>query len=302
MCDCIEATDIFVKTFNILRSNPRVVLPLLAFTLIIGGITLYYVFSLLNGPYGVNGVALGHHIKTNSSYLSTLIPFFEKIVMFILLLILVSFFITPLLTGFYISVANQGYIKSRISTGTAFSFAKKAYLTLLATELIIYAIWIAAIAILALIFILPVGYFGRGIGTIIWLLLGGIISLIILIFLGVLLYEAYPIAAMERVGAIGAIKRSVDVGWRKIREIFVVFLVTAAILIGYITILGLLQTTLEFLASTYGVLSIGIIIAQTINFILGSGLNSWFLMVPVGFYKGYVEAGVGNKPKNIKAE
>ena len=81
-----------------------------------------------------------------------------------------------------------------------------------------------------------------------------------------------------------------------------VFLVTAAILIGYITILGLLQTTLEFLASTYGVLSIGIIIAQTINFILGSGLNSWFLMVPVGFYKGYVEAGVGNKPKNIKAE
>ncbi len=291
-----------MKTFNILRSNPRVVLPLLAFTLIIGGITLYYVFSLLNGLYGVNGVGLGHHIKTNSSYLSTLIPFFEKIALFILLLTLISFFITPLLTGFYISVANQGHIKTRISTGIAFSFAKKTYLTLLATEIVIYAIWIAATAILALIFLLPVGYFGLGIGSIIWLLLGCIISLIILILLGILLYEAYPIAAMEKVGAIGAIKRSVDVGLRKICEIFVVFLVMAAILIGYTIILGLLQVTFEFLASAYGVLFIGTIIAQIINFILGSGLNSWFLMVPVGFYKGYVEAGVGNKPKNIKAE
>ncbi|MDE1762527.1 MAG: hypothetical protein KGH59_04740 [Candidatus Micrarchaeota archaeon] len=274
---------IFGKTFDILKSNPRAILPYLIVTAFFGGIVLYTVFSGLSTAYGINvfGPATATHGLTNAS---SLVPFYMGLVPVVAALLLVSLFINPLLLGMYLSMADQGYNKKKVSLGGALEVAKRNYAKLFAVGVAIAAIWLAAIGALAAIFLLPLVMGGFGAAAVLWLLLGALVFLVVAVVLGILLYEAFAIVVLEHTGAIAAIKRSIEIGRKNMRNIFAVFIVLGVIVVAYSIALALFQIAMEFAFSGFSVPLVGALVAQAVNFLLGSVMGAWFALLPAGVY------------------
>jgi hypothetical protein len=291
-------TNVFGKTFGILRNNPKILVPNLIFTVILGTAALYIVFSILGGVYGagIYGSAAVQPRTHGAGTLSMILSFLHALLLPLVLLYVISLFIEPLLYGMYINIAHQGYGKSKVSLRTALRAAKASYGKLLGTEALTIAIWIIAAAILAAVFVLPIVVLGTGVFQLLWLGLGIFIAIFAAVLLGICLYEAYAVVMIERLGPAAAIKRSVSLGRQNTMSVFKIFLVTIAIVAVYSALIGTFQTLLELGFSAVGSLLIGMAIAQIINFVLSSGLSAWIAMIPAGFYFDYLRKGT-TKPR-----
>jgi hypothetical protein len=294
----MSITDVFSKTFNILKDNPKIVLPNLIFTSLIGGLVLYSVFSLLSGVYGISilgshAVQAGVHQTRSVSEVLALITHIIPIIIFVYL---IALFVNPLLNGMYINIADQGYRKGKISLSTAFSTIRRSYFSLFATELLITIVWIVVLLVFAVVFLLPTIGTG-GLLHLLWLIAGCLIFLALSIFIGICLYESYAIVVIERIGAINAVRKSIEIGKQNLGSIFKIFLVTPVIVLVYSVFIGMLQTALEFVFSIRSDVFFGTIIAQIINFVLNSGLGAWIAMIPAGFYFDYVKKARSRKRK-----
>ncbi|MDE1850792.1 MAG: hypothetical protein KGH54_03300 [Candidatus Micrarchaeota archaeon] len=284
---------IFGKTLDILKSNPIGILPYLIVTAFFGGIVLYTVFSGLSAVYGIN--VFGPSAPHNLAGVSSLVPFYMSLVPVIAALLLVSLFINPLLLGIYLSMADQGYNKKRVSLGGAFDVAKRNYSKLFAVGVAIAAIWLAVIGVLAAIFLLPLVMGGFGAGAVLWLLLGAIVFIVVAVVLSILLYEAFAIVVLERTGPIAAIRRSIEIGRKNMRGVFAVFIVLGAIVIAYSIALTVFQIALEYAFSATSSPLAGALVAQAVNFLLGSAMGAWFAMLPAGVYFEFAKKASGAK-------
>ena len=289
----MEITDVFGNALEILKRNPKAIVPYALFSLLVGGMALIYIFSGLSG-LGINLVGYPATLTTNITNAAELLPFLKSVVFFAFFLSIISFFIKPVLTGLYISAADRGYVSKAPSLSAAFKVAKKRYLSLLATELLIILIFAATFAILAAIFLLPMILFGTHASTAIWLILGIILLVIFLVLLEMFLYQAYVVVILENLGAVQAIKKSIEIGKKNLLKIFIVFLISAIILSLYGVLISVLQIILEFV---FGDVLLGSTISQIINFILSSGITVWFIFVSVGFYNAYVSKRKSTKSK-----
>ena len=283
--------DIFGKTFQILRKNPRIVVPYLLFTFLVGGVVLYTVFSGLGNLYGSGIFGLRGIAHANlSAGLPAVIQFFTGLLTVMVLLGVFSLIVTPFLLGTYINIADQGYGKGIVAFNKAFKVARDNYSRLLGIELLLAVIWIIVLVVLAAIFASPIIFFGANLASGIWLVIGMGVGIAVSVLLGILFYEAYTVAVLENRDVADAIRRSISIGKMNLARIFTIFLITAAILIVYITIITILQVLLETGLAGFGSLFVGATIAQVVNYMLSSGLAVWMALIPVGFYKEYVRS------------
>lgn len=287
--------DIFGYTFYIVKNNPRVILPYLICTILVGSIVLYLVLGGLETIYGPSLFSMPQMQAPFSG--AQAMQFYEGVLPVLILILLIPLFIASLLVGIYVSVADQGYRKKGISLSAAFQVAKSNYVNLLFTSLLVVIIWIIVISIMAAIFLLPIIVIGAGLGTVLWLALGALVFLAVVILLSILLYEAFTVVILENLGAISAVKRSIEIGKRNMSTIFFVFVIGAVITIGYAIVIGLLAVGIEGAFALAHQLIFGIVISQAINFILASGMSAWLAMIPVGFYRTYVQKASKAKAK-----
>lgn len=292
-------TNVFGKTFRILRDNPRIIIPNLIFSAFIGSLALYFVFSNLSSLYGINalqsaGVHSGAHLAGG---LSAMLPFLAALVPFMAIVYLISFFVGPVLYGMYISIAEQGYGKKKVSLRTAWHVAAKNYYNLLATEVLVSIIWIVFVAVLAAIFVVPavLAIASPLVGA--WLGIGTVIFIVGSVLIGIALYEAFAVVIMERLGAFKAIKRSIAIGKRYPCKVFKIFLLALLIVVVYAILISIFQAALEIAFAFAGIIFAGAIIAQAVNFVLNSAVGSWISMVPLGFYLDYVRRRAAVAPR-----
>ncbi len=289
-------SDIFGYAFDTIKNNPKIILPYLLLIIFAGGIVLYSVLGGLENIYGPSlfTTPAGPQAPFGMAQLT---QFFVGVLPVLSLVFLIAIFITPLIFGIYLSLADQSYRKKSINLGAAFHSAVRRYVDLLATYVLIAIIWIIAILIIAAIFLLPLVSFGAGFGTLLWLLLGMLVLLATVILLSILFYQAYTVVILENLGAVAAVRRSVAIGKQNISAIFSIFALSALIVIGYIIVIGILAVAIEGSFALSHHLLYGITISQAINFILDSAMASWFALIPVGFYMTYVKKAGNAKAK-----
>ena len=270
----------FNKSFDILRANPKIILPYLIFTAVIG-ILAVYASLLLVGSASSTGV------NTASSFLSLALGTLGRLVPLIVLIAALAILVIPLIIGAYISIADQGYQKKKVSLRIAFGVAKRNYLNMLLLSILVTIIWIAVFAVIGLAFVVPAFMLGR-VGTALWLLLGMIVSIVVMVVLTLYLYEAYTVVILEKLGPIGAVRRSFQIGKQRLGLLFKVFALTILVAMGFVIVDSIAVIIIEIPLSLSGQMLLGIGIGQALNFLLSSAFSSWFIMISVAFYKEYV--------------
>ncbi|MFI5412756.1 MAG: hypothetical protein ACHQX1_02600 [Candidatus Micrarchaeales archaeon] len=278
-------TEIFGKTFDIVKNNPKIILPYLVFTMIIGVFVIYSVFSSIGTIYSSPMIPGGAHTTPS---LNSIIQVYETLVPVLVLIIGLSVFIAPLLLGAYIDIADQGYNRTKVSMSRAFDVAKKNYVHMFLTGLLLFIIWTVFGATFIVAFVLPIVISHVHLLTVLWLLLGCILFFILGIILCLLLYEAYAVVILEKLGAVEAVKRSIDIGKKNLGAIFAVIVVTVLISLGYSLVIGIAVSVIQIPLELSGNIFLGVGIGQFINFVFSSVLSSWIALIPVGFYKEYV--------------
>jgi len=274
-------SDLFGKAFGILKANPKIILPYLAYTAIIGVISIYVSLSIA-------GSASAAGVNMASGFFSQAATTLVKLIPLLIFVIIVAVFATPFLIAMYISIADQGYKSKTVYLAKAANVAKSNYLNMLLALILVGVILIIVVLALAALFGLPALVIGHGIGRVLWLLLGVIVSVVVLVALALCLYETYTVLILERLGPIAAIERSFQIGKQKMGPLFKVLLLSMVIAIAFVIVDVIVVFVIQFLLGISGYKLLGLGIAQTINFILGSAFNAWFMMVPVAFYKAYV--------------
>ena len=272
---------VFTKTFDVLKKNPKIILPYLLFTAIIGVAAVYFSLSLVNSY----STGLG---SASPGYASAALDVLAGLVPLILVIMLVSVFVAPFLCGMYIDMADQGYRGGKVLLKKAYGTAKANYLNMLLAGLAVGVFWVVAVAVLAIVFALPAAAFGLHFATGLWIVLGVLVSIIALVLLSIYLFEVYTVLIIEGRGPIDAIKRSVDIGKNNTGSIFGVLAITCVIGVCFAIVDSLIIIALEFLLTIGIGKGFGIAGAEMVNFILSAAFSSWLALFPVGFYKEFI--------------
>lgn len=283
-------SSVLGKSFGILKANPKIILPYFVLTAVIGIISVYLSLSLASA-------ATGYGVNTVSSFFSLALGTLVKLVLLLILIIVLVVFAIPLLISMYIDIADQGHKKKTVSLERAFGVAKSNYLNTLLLSILITIIWIIVSAVLGAVFVAPVILLG-GLGTVLWLILGLIVSLVVLVALSIYLFEAYTVLILERLGPVSAIKRSLEIGKQKLGLLFRVFLLLFLVAIVFIIVDSAVVYLIEASVGLSGQKLLGLGIAETVNFLFSSAFSSWFIMIPVAFYKAYVVKGSATRKRN----
>lgn len=289
-CDQVGVTEIFSSALETVKDNPRIIVPYLILSFVLGGLAVYGIIHGIASVYGMGVFGQsGSSVATGSAANTQMVQLVHGLVPLICLIIIISIFITPLVRGMYISIADQSYKNGRISLGRAFRAAKRRYATLLATMLLIALIWVAVSLVLGAVFLLPIALIGTAFATRAWLFLGLLVLIALMILLSILFYEAYAVVMLENVDAVSAIKRSMSIGRKNLANIFSVFAISAVILALYVIFLTFVAFVFEGGLAAYNQVLTGVAITQLINFVLGSVMGAWFSLIPVGVYRAYVQ-------------
>lgn len=280
----MRISDVLGKSFGILKANPKIILPYFIFTALIGILSIY--FSLL-----LSGSVTGTGVNTPTSFLNVVLVLLERLVPLLILIIVLAVFVSPLIIGMYINVADQGYQKGTVSLRKALGVARNNYLNMLLLSILLTVIWIVVLAVLGIVFALPALIMGKGIGSALWLIIGAVVSLVILVVLALYLYEACTVVVLEGLGPVRAVSRSLQIGKQKLGLIFKVCLLAFLVTIGFIIADVIVVFIIEVPLGLSGHAMLGLGIAQLVNFLFSSVFSSWYIMIPVAFYKEYVGKG-----------
>lgn len=242
-----------------------------------------YAHAALNAG-GISAMTDPATTAATISMLKTLLPL-------IAIIFLVGFFIGPLILGIYISIADQGYQKRRVSLNPAFKVAKANYFRLLITEILVCLTWLVVGIVLGFVFTLPLILFGHSALAVVWLLIGLLVALIVFIFLGIYLYQAYVVVMLEGKAPVASIKRSIQIGKQNTGNIFIVFVVLFVILMIFSLAVSVIIVAIELPLGLLGAPYVGLAIAEPINFVLSSFVSVWTVFVSVAFYKEFVSRG-----------
>lgn len=281
--------EVFSKTFDILKGNPKIIWPYLIFTFAIGFLAVFLAL----------GAALAFHVSSaapaNSLSAATVTKLITVLIPLYAVIALIAIIVAPFFYGTYISLADQGYgQKKKVNLGKAFNVAKANYLNMLLTFIAIGIISLVVLGIFAVVFIAPIAVYGLHIATGAWLAIGVLVAIVVVVLLAIYLYQAYPVVALERKGPIEAIKRSVQIAKQNTGNVFFMLLATFLLGLAFSIVDTILVFIIQVPLELAGNLTLGIGIAQTVNFILGGVFSAWIALTPAGFYKEFVK-GKGKK-------
>lgn len=265
----MSITTPIVNSYNIVRNQPKVVVPYLLFAIlfaIIGVVVFVLLILSYLGTAGPSSVPLG------------------TIIAFVVVAGILGIVGGAIMDGTYISMAAQG-LKGKITIRTAFDNAMNKLLSLLGVTLLIAVVSVAAIGGISVIF---------GIGTLIATfsnissmshaaLIAAFLSLIpffivVIIVGGVLtifFYLATVLVILENKGAVDALITSINLGAKNF--------VTILIFLVVVFVISILASLI------FAVINLIPIIGQIITFILGLFLYSWNFMLPTMFYFEYIK-------------
>jgi hypothetical protein len=307
MRESVGISEVFGNSFTVLRNNPRIVWPLLLFTLFITGVSLSALSLILpagtllhsyNNPFSALNMNTGGQYNTTSPMFSPsqILTFLPGFIGALGLIIIVALFVGLPMQGFYIAIAEQGYKKQKISMSAAFDVAKARYLSLLGAAvlyfIIVFVIAIVFILVFAVLFILP-GHLVHILGALLLLLIG-----VVLVFLlGISFYQLYTVVILEKRDPVDAIKRSMDIGRKLWGEILAVIIIST-IISSVIGIIGsLIGIALGIIVGYAGGAVAGLVIQQFVNIVITVSFSTWLILVPVFFYHEYVTSGTKKMKK-----
>lgn len=277
----MKSFDLYVDGFNILKRNVVAVVPVVAFFF------AAVIVSLL-----ASGIAVASlpGLDAGAGMGSLLVPLILAVAVATLLL---SLSIGIIMQGMYVSIAQQG-LRGRVSLGRALDFAVKRAKDLFLFNLAAIAIVAVVTAAVVMLFMGSIeslasyvnGY-SQGTGTasavsLVLRMVGTLLPILAVFWLamfviGIVLYQAVPLIALERMGPIGGMKRSYAIARKRyLSIIFVQF-------IG-ILIFGALYMVQGFFNL---IPFVGWIVSIAIS-VFGS---AWMQMIPTLFYFSYVKGG-----------
>ncbi len=275
--------ELFKKSFNVLRDNPKIILPVLLLALLFGGVSVMWATHILRG------------LPTQPSLLTSgLYQSFGSLFVVFLFLFVVMLFVNPIIKGFYISSLDQGYKRRKVSLKSALDATTRNYLRLLLTEVLLDLIWFVAIAIIGLVFFAPVVFHGLGLATGLLLLLGILVFVVVYILLSIYLYQAYVVVMYEGSKAVDAVKKSIEIGRRHFFDIFAVLVLTAIFLMVFVAFDVAIVGGVEFLVAL-GSRAAAVVVGSVLSIILASFFDAWIYMIPAAFYKGYIDRKKGGR-------
>jgi hypothetical protein len=261
-------TQVLRESWDVIKTEPSVVLPYAVIAIllaaVVGTATVLFLVPTLIGMQAAGSLSAGHVLS------AIVAPLFAAIGA----AVVVSFFIAPILTGIYISIAAQTRQRkgSRASIAKAFIVARKNYIRLLEVELIVLVIEAVIAVVILSPFILSIasGTFSL---TYAGLLL---VAAVVLFFVSMFLFLPSVITVVENKGPIEAVKKSFEVAKAKFYPIFRLYLVLIGIGIVYGVVTGI----------------IGVIpfVGAAIVFVMALVYSTWNLMVPVFFYLDFVKS------------
>lgn len=265
--------DLLGNAYDILKNNPKIIVPYL----IISVFTAILQNLIPNSGFGSGALGLG------VAFSVVAIVIFGYLIVFVLQIFL---------TGFYVSIADQGYKKETISFDKAFAVAKQNFVRILLTYLLLFVIAVIVAIVLIAIFLAPLFALGlfsgssssstglAGAGIIVILFgLALIIIIPLTILITILLYQLYPALVLETLGPVNAIKRSIAIGRNNMVPILLVFLATAAV--------GFLFAIIPYLIAV-GISLLNQLAGSILSGIVQSIVVSWSSLIPVLFYYNYV--------------
>jgi hypothetical protein len=234
--------DVVGQTFDIIKENPIVVLPYLAFIVAIIILVIIFIIAIISQ---VASSSLLHSFITSMGTtppsLSTMTTIAQRIISIlpaVILLLIIIGLISIFLAGMYVSLAKQFYTKQKISLENAFNEAKSRYLSLLGATIGAGLMFLVLIAIFGVLVL-------AASSSTVALVLMILILVIACVALGILLFQISTAVIVEGRPAIDAIQRSIEIGKANMGTIFgliVVFIVLDILLelFSLIPILGIL--------------------------------------------------------------
>lgn len=285
----MKVSRIFENAFGILKANPKIILPFFILMLLIGVLSVYLSFSLSNAATsaGINTVhAFFSMVLTNPGA-----------VLLLMLIIIIGVFVSPLPVTMYISIADQSYEKATVSLARAFAVAKKNYSNMLFLSVFIMIFWMGVLALLAAVFALPAVITGAGVGTVLWILIGVVVSLVVLVVLTLCFYEASTVLILEKLAPVDAVSRSFQIGTKRLKLLFKILLFTILVTVVFIVLDVVVVYAVHAIVGLSGHKQLGLWVAELVNFLLVSAFDSSIMMVPVVFYKEYVEKRAQGKKR-----
>lgn len=272
----MSITGVVSDSFNIIKKNPVVLLPYLAFLVIVVIGALALGLGLVHQVSSMSGLG----ILARSAFSTAMVPALLHILVSILpslaIFIIILCLIALLFIGAYLSMAKQIYSKKPVSMGDAFSESASRYWSLLGA-FIVYMLIIGVIT----------GVLGgiaylASFSNLLAVVFLAVIWIILVIIAEIFLFQAYPLIIFEGKGALEAVKGSISIGEK-----------------NFWTILGIyvIMVILSFIIGIFRIIPI-------LGGIIGL-IGSWILatmgfFIPAVFYYTYVYKG--NKPKTPKAK
>ncbi|MDE1860171.1 MAG: hypothetical protein KGH72_00450 [Candidatus Micrarchaeota archaeon] len=214
----------------------------------------------------------------------------------LIIVVLIFYVIGVFINIMYIDMAAQAFAKKPV-LGAAFDTAVARFLSVLGLSLIYLAVYLIVFGILALLLfgtqisaitnLMSSAGSGANTGQWVPLLVTGVVfvilALVIGIILGILLYNGYAVAVLERLGPVDAFKKSIDIGRKRFWNILGLFALIILITLGYIAV--------------YFLISLIPVIGSIIDIVLSIVFGVWSTMLPATFYMEYVK---GTRPKFSK--
>jgi hypothetical protein len=265
--------NVLTDSWEIIRKQPTVLIPYTVIAiLLIAVIGAAAVVLLVPSLIGIG--AGGHSLSANQVITTIVGPVATTVGV----AVVIGFFIGALLNGIYISLASQAKKGKKISFGTAFIAARKAYIRLLEVQLVTLIIYaVIALVILSPLLLRSLGpIFSGAIGAYTILVFA---AAIILWLASMFLFLPSVIVVLENKGAWDAIKKSISVVGKRFWSVLKLYLALIGIGIVYSIVVGI----------------IGLVpfIGAIITFIVAIVYATWNLLLPAIYYMDFV--GIGKK-------
>lgn len=279
----VDIVDSVTGSYGILKTNIRAAWPIAIYTLITSALALLLSTSISAYIIGTTVPSLG--TATQLLSIAGLLP----VVMWFAVIGIITVLIGPLLTGMYISgAAALTDSKRTIDIQSAFTAAKKRYLSLLGATVLSQAILLAAIAVpialavgLTLLHgaISPLTRLG-GLG------IAAFGAIIIAILFQPLLFLSVPLVMLEDKKAVASVKRSIDIGkqiyWK---------------LLGIVILIGLIVLGVSIvIAIIYGVAAIVNVLAGQVAHLILSAIVGVFTSLLLIFAQVLAYKAFAGKP------
>lgn len=285
----MSVVDVYKKSFDILKQNPKIVLPYIAYfiAIVVIEVIIFLSVGLLGAASGGAAALLG-----SGSFVGALA-----------LLGIIAALLSVLMSGTYLAIAGQGYDSGKVTLGAAFDVSKRRFVPLLG-----YTVIVIVIALVILVPFIAVGWsslrdLGSGFGSVLssgasgltassltpLILLGfRVLSLFIIYILvagivSIFYYTGTAIIVLDNKGAVEALKQSIGIGRTRFVQIVGLYLLGLVIGICF--------------AVVYVVLLIipilGIILAYLLQFFFAS----WISMIPAVYYLNEIKKSAAPEPK-----